>query len=121
VQRPGVRRDTERDVELMKAMVWLFTFRLRRLYFMRDPVRELAAWTQDELDYRHEAAPHHWAERRTHPRARAEVYWDLTRAACSRWSISTARRLRIFVWWSAGTGGLGALHGAGFASVFSPT
>ena len=38
-----------RDVLLMKSFVWLiFLFRIRSLYFMRDPVRELVNWTRDE-------------------------------------------------------------------------
>jgi len=83
VQRPGVRRDFERDVWLMQVMVKLiFWLRIRRLYFMRDPVRELVNWTQDELDYRREAAfcgllgdnaVHTPGERVP------KVYWDLTR------------------------------------------
>jgi ubiquinone biosynthesis protein len=83
VQRPGIRRDFERDVQLMRVMIWfIFAFRIRRMYFMRDPVRELGAWTQDELDYRREAAfcgllgqnAVHTPTERV-PR----VYWDLTR------------------------------------------
>jgi ubiquinone biosynthesis protein len=83
VQRPGIRHDFERDVRLMQVMIWfIFAFRIRRMYFMRDPVRELAGWTQDELDYRREAAfcgllgrnaVHTPTERVPH------VYWDLTR------------------------------------------
>jgi ubiquinone biosynthesis protein len=57
VQRPGVRRDFHRDVLLMRGFVWLiFLFRIKNLYFTRDLVRELGEWTQDELDYRREAA-----------------------------------------------------------------
>jgi ubiquinone biosynthesis protein len=83
VQRPGVRHDFERDVRLMQVMIWfIFAFRIRRMYFMRDPVRELSAWTQDELDYRREAAfcgllgqnAVHTPTERV-PR----LYWDLTR------------------------------------------
>jgi ubiquinone biosynthesis protein len=56
VQRPGIRPAFERDVQLMQVFIRLvFLFRIRRLYFMRDPVRELSTWTQDELDYRREA------------------------------------------------------------------
>jgi ubiquinone biosynthesis protein len=57
VQRPGIRRKFEHDVMLLGIGVKLiFLLRLRRFYFMRDPVRELSTWTQDELDYRREAA-----------------------------------------------------------------
>ncbi|MEZ5400185.1 MAG: AarF/UbiB family protein [Bryobacteraceae bacterium] len=57
VQRPGIRASFEIDNRLMHVFVRLiFFFRIRRLYFMRDPVRELHQWTRDELDYRREAA-----------------------------------------------------------------
>jgi ubiquinone biosynthesis protein len=57
VQRPGVRRAFERDILLLRSFVaFIFFFRIRQLYFMRDPVRELGAWTSDELDYRREAS-----------------------------------------------------------------
>lgn len=57
VQRPGVHHDFQRDILLLRGCVWfIFLFRIRSLYFMRDPVRELATWTRDEMDYRREAA-----------------------------------------------------------------
>ena len=57
VQRPGVSQVFERDLLLMRGMVWLIFFlRIRSMYFMRDPVRELGTWTYDELDYRREAS-----------------------------------------------------------------
>jgi ubiquinone biosynthesis protein len=57
VQRPGVHSDFHRDVLLMRCFMWfVFLFRVKSLYFMRDPVRELSTWTSDELDYRREAA-----------------------------------------------------------------
>lgn len=84
VQRPGVKRAFERDILLLRSFVTLiFLFRIRQLYFMRDPVRELGAWTSDELDYRREAsycqllgdnAAQTPSERVPH------VYWDLTSA-----------------------------------------
>jgi ubiquinone biosynthesis protein len=82
VQRPGVHKDFHRDILVMRGFVWIiFLFRIKNLYFMRDPVRELATWTRDELDYRREAA---------HCNLLAEnavgstterlptIYWDLT-------------------------------------------
>jgi ubiquinone biosynthesis protein len=56
VQRPGIRAVFERDNLLLRIGIRIvFFFRIRSLYFMRDPVRELSTWTLDELDYRREA------------------------------------------------------------------
>ncbi len=84
VQRPGVRRTFQRDILLMKSFVWLiFLLRIRSLYFMRDPVRELVGWTRDELDYRREAS--HCDMIGTNaigsPTERIpKIFWDLTRS-----------------------------------------
>ncbi len=57
IQRPGIRRKFEIDNHLLDWGVRIIMFlRLRRFYFMRDPVRELKTWTEDELDYRREAS-----------------------------------------------------------------
>ena len=57
VQRPDVHQDFHRDVLVMRGFIWVvFQLRIKSLYFMRDPVRELGSWTHDELDYRREAA-----------------------------------------------------------------
>ena len=57
VQRPGIRAVFERDNLLLRICIRIIFFlRIRSLYFMRDPVRELSTWTLDELDYRREAA-----------------------------------------------------------------
>lgn len=57
VQRPGIREVFTRDAVLLNGFVRLiFLFRIRTLYFMRDPAREFNDWLQDELDYRTEAA-----------------------------------------------------------------
>jgi ubiquinone biosynthesis protein len=57
VQRPGIRARFELDNMLLRSGVKIVLFlHIRSLYFMRDPVRELSAWTLDELDYRREAA-----------------------------------------------------------------
>jgi predicted unusual protein kinase regulating ubiquinone biosynthesis (AarF/ABC1/UbiB family) len=56
VQRPDARSNFDRDVKLMTLTVWLVrTLRLRVLSFVIDPLSEFSAWTQDELDFRHEA------------------------------------------------------------------
>jgi ubiquinone biosynthesis protein len=84
VRRPGVQRDFRRDILLMKSFVWLvFLFRIRSLYFMRDPVRELVTWTRDELDYRREAT-HCEMLRANAADSTTEripkVFWELTRS-----------------------------------------
>jgi ubiquinone biosynthesis protein len=57
VQRPNVHKDFRRDLLVMRAFIWVvFRLHIKTFYFMRDPVRELARWTNDELDYRREAA-----------------------------------------------------------------
>jgi ubiquinone biosynthesis protein len=57
VQRPGIRAVFERDNLLLRVGVrFILFFRIRSLYFMRDPVRELSTWTLDELDYRREGS-----------------------------------------------------------------
>ena len=84
VQRPGVKRAFHRDILLMKSFVWMiFLFRVKGLYFMRDPVRELASWTRDELDYRREATHCDLIRRNAIDSTTQRiptVYWDLTRS-----------------------------------------
>jgi len=126
VQRPGVRPDFERDILLMQVTVWfIFWFRIRRLYFMRDPVRELSSWTQDELDYRREAAfcgllgdnARHTPGERV-----PKVFWDLTRTRVLTMEYlrgpSVSDYLRMVE--RNDEAGLQALRDAGFVpSVFS--
>jgi len=83
VQRPGIREVFERDNFLLRFFIKvIFLFRIRTMYFMRDPVRELSTWTQDELDYRREAA---YAQmlgdnaKATPTERIPRIYWDLTR------------------------------------------
>jgi ubiquinone biosynthesis protein len=57
VQRPGIREIFMRDTLLLNLFVRVaFLFRIKSLYFMRDPVREFNDWILDELDYRREAS-----------------------------------------------------------------
>ncbi len=57
VQRPGIRGIFMRDTLLLNAFVrFVFLFRIKSMYFMRDPVREFNDWILDELDYRREAS-----------------------------------------------------------------
>ncbi len=84
VQRPGVREVFQRDNLLLRAGVKLIFFlRIKSFYFMRDPVRELSTWTQDELDYRREAGYAailaENAKGSTTERV-PKIYWDLTTA-----------------------------------------
>ena len=84
VQRPGVHYDFHRDVLLMRCLIWIvFALRIKTLYFMRDPVREMATWTKDELDYRREAAYCNLLGQnaRDTPTERIpKIYWELTTA-----------------------------------------
>src|SRR5262245_4594724 len=82
VQRPGIRAVFERDNLLLRAGVQMILFfRIRSMYFMRDPVRELSTWTLDELDYRREAS---YAKLlgdnavRTPTERIPKIFWNLT-------------------------------------------
>ena len=82
VQRPGVQEVFRRDAVLLHLFVrTIFFFKIRTLYFMRDPVREFNEWLQDELDYRREAA---YAEvlgrnaEQTPNEKLPRIHWDLT-------------------------------------------
>jgi len=53
----------------MRGCMWMvLLLRIKSLYFMRDPIRELAVWTHDELDYRREA--------------RIAICWRIMRGFC---------------------------------------
>src|SRR6266480_2144520 len=57
VQRPGIRAVFERDNLLLRVGVrFILFFRIRSLYFMRDPGRELSPWTLEELHYQREGS-----------------------------------------------------------------
>ena len=81
VQRPDAREVFLRDAALLRLFIRIvFLFRIRTLYFMRDPVREFTEWVLDELDYRREAG---YAEilgrnARENPSEKVPaVYWEL--------------------------------------------
>ena len=82
VQRPGIREVFERDNLLLRVGIRIVLFlRIRSLYFMRDPVRELSTWTLDELDYRREGSyAKLLADNAVHtPTERVpKIYWDLS-------------------------------------------
>jgi ubiquinone biosynthesis protein len=56
VQRPGIERQFRADVRMMMTLLALVRlFRVRPLYWLDEPIREFAAWTDEELDFRREA------------------------------------------------------------------
>ena len=56
VQRPSVECDFDGDVTLMEFAVRLVKrFRVRKLYWIIEPVAEFVSWTREELDYQNEA------------------------------------------------------------------
>ncbi len=56
VQRPGVERQFRSDVRMMLLLLRVVrVLRLRPLYWIDEPIREFAAWTDEELDFRREA------------------------------------------------------------------
>jgi ubiquinone biosynthesis protein len=56
VRRPNVEQDFAGDIRLITTATALIRrARLRRLYWLLDPLDEFVAWTHEELDYRIEA------------------------------------------------------------------
>lgn len=56
VQRPAVETEFAGDIRLMTAMLALIRrLRLKRFYWMIEPMSEFVGWTREELDYRNEA------------------------------------------------------------------
>ena len=82
VQRPGVQETFRRDAVLLNLFVrTIFFFKIRSLYFMRDPVREFNDWLLDELDYRREAAHGEVLgrnARETPTESVPKIHWNLT-------------------------------------------
>jgi ubiquinone biosynthesis protein len=82
IQRPAIRPVFERDLAVLSLLVRLvYAVRIRRFYFLRIVLHELDLWTQDELDYLHEAAycARLGENARGCPAERIpKVYWDLT-------------------------------------------
>ncbi|OFV97110.1 MAG: hypothetical protein A3F68_10530 [Acidobacteria bacterium RIFCSPLOWO2_12_FULL_54_10] len=82
VQRPDAREEFLRDAALLRFFVrFILLFRIRTLYFMRDPVREFNEWVLEELDYRREAAYAEvlWRNARNNPaEAIPKVYREFT-------------------------------------------
>jgi ubiquinone biosynthesis protein len=82
VQRPGAQQTFRRDAVLLALFVrFVFFFRIRSFYFMRDPVREFNDWIQDELDYRREGAYGEVLGRnavQTPTETVPRIHWELT-------------------------------------------
>ncbi len=56
IQRPKVEAEFAGDIRLMtSAVAGIRGLRLRRLYWLIEPVSEFVGWTREELDYRYEA------------------------------------------------------------------
>ncbi|HEY1338309.1 MAG TPA: AarF/UbiB family protein [Bryobacteraceae bacterium] len=56
VQRPSAAFEFRCDVQILTAaMRWIRALRLRRLYWLIEPISEFVGWTEEELDYRNEA------------------------------------------------------------------
>jgi ubiquinone biosynthesis protein len=56
VQRPGIERQFRADVRMMLLLLRIVRLlRIRSLYWLDEPIREFAAWTGEELDFRREA------------------------------------------------------------------
>lgn len=56
VQRPGIERQFRADVRMMMVLLYVVRLlRIRPLYWLDEPIREFAGWTDEELDFRREA------------------------------------------------------------------
>lgn len=56
VQRPGIEQQFRSDVRMMMVLLWIVRLlRVRPLYWLDEPIREFAGWTDEELDFRREA------------------------------------------------------------------
>jgi predicted unusual protein kinase regulating ubiquinone biosynthesis (AarF/ABC1/UbiB family) len=126
VQRPDVHRDFHRDLLVMRGFIWLvFQLRIKSLYFMRDPVRELALWTHDELDYRREAA--HCNLLAQHAEGSSieripKIFWNLTTARVLTMEFLEGPNVSTYLKWveRGAEEELSQLRSAGFdPAVFS--
>ena len=56
VQRPGIEQQFRSDVRMMMVLLGIVRLlRVRPLYWLDEPIREFAGWTDEELDFRREA------------------------------------------------------------------
>jgi ubiquinone biosynthesis protein len=82
VQRPSIQTDFAGDIRLMTVAIRLITtFRVKRLYWMIEPMSEFVAWTREELDYRCEARYLEQIRRNSRDNAKERVpfvFWEYT-------------------------------------------
>ena len=82
VQRPNSEAEFTGDIQLMTAVIrTVKLLRLKKLYWVIEPMSEFVAWTHEELDYRCEARYMEQLRSNAHdnPRERVpEVLWDYT-------------------------------------------
>jgi ubiquinone biosynthesis protein len=84
VRRPSIVNDFRTDLTVMKAVVRVVKLlRIRALHWIVAPLEEFIAWSQEELDFRHEG--HYMEELGRNARDNAlekvpRVYWSCTTA-----------------------------------------
>jgi ubiquinone biosynthesis protein len=82
VQRPSVQTDFAGDIRLMTVAIHLINaLRVKRLYWMIEPMSEFVAWTREELDYRCEARYIEQIRRNSRENAKESVpmvFWEYT-------------------------------------------
>jgi len=82
VQRPSVQTDFAGDIRLMTVAIRLINaLRVKRLYWMIEPMSEFVAWTREELDYRCEARYIEQIRRNSRDNAKERiprVFWEYT-------------------------------------------
>jgi ubiquinone biosynthesis protein len=82
VQRPNSEAEFTGDIRLMAAAIQMIKLlRLKKFYWVIEPMSEFVAWTHEELDYTCEARYMEQLRRNAHenPRERVpEVLWDYT-------------------------------------------
>jgi ubiquinone biosynthesis protein len=82
VQRPTVETDFAGDIRLMSATIRMIKgLRLKKIYWMVEPMSEFVSWTYEELDYRYEARYLSQQRRNTESNLRERipvVFWEYT-------------------------------------------
>ena len=82
VQRPSVETDFAGDIRLMTGTIRLIKgLRLKKLFWMIEPMSEFVSWTREELDYQYEARYMEQQRRNTQDNIRERVpavFWEYT-------------------------------------------